>query len=96
MNNKYTVKWTSQALGCEMEKCGEIISIIPQNESAYNFLPVGVKKSHIKFGDKSERERVLIQVKAGVNKKINHYYAPLRSVLERQGNSEAIRKFINA
>ncbi len=30
MNNKYTVKWTSQALGREMEKCGEIISIIPK------------------------------------------------------------------
>lgn len=96
MNNNYTVKWTSQALGCETEKCGEIISIIPQNESAYSFLPIGVKKSHVKFGDKSMYDRVLVRVKAGANKNINHYYAPLRSVLERQGNAEVIREFINS
>ncbi len=40
-------------------------------------------------------ERVLIQVKAGASGNINHYYAPLRSVLERQGNSEVIRRFVN-
>lgn len=96
MDNKYTVKWTSQSQSCETKKVGDIVSIIPQDKSAYAFLPAGVKKSHIKFGDKSIYERVLIRVKAGANKNINHYYAPLRSVLEKQGNSEVINEFINS
>lgn len=96
MNNKIAVKWTSQALGCETEKIGEIVSVIPANESAYKFLPerlYAIPKSHIKFQEVSQNERILILVKAGAKKNINHYYAPLRSVLEKQGNAETIHRF---
>lgn len=96
MNHRYAVKWTSQSQGSETEKVGDIVTFIPRGTSGYAFLPVGVKKSHIKFADKSTYERVLIQVKSGANKNIDYYYAPSRSVLEKQGNSEVINEFINS
>ena len=81
-----TVTWTSQSQGIEKEKSGIIIAFIKRNEFAYALLPKGTKKSHIKFSSRSLSDRVLVEVKAGKNNDINHYYAPLKRELERQGN----------
>lgn len=82
-----TVKWTSQAMGCEKTKTGKVISEIHAGESAMNKVPKDAKTSHIKLGsDKSIHDRVLVAVPEGKDGNITHYYCPLKSVLEAQGN----------
>jgi hypothetical protein len=82
-----TVTWTSQAMGCEKTKTGKVIAEIPAKAEAKKHVPPTAKKSHIKFdNDKSVYDRVLVAVSAGKDGKITHYYCPLRSVLEAQGN----------
>lgn len=81
------VTWISQALGCDKEKSGKVIAIIAKGESAKQFVPNTAKKSHVKFDtDKSLYDRVLVSVPAGKDGQITHYYCPLKSVLESQGN----------
>lgn len=80
------VTWTSQAMGCEKTKSGKVIAEIPAGESAILKAPKDAKTSHIKFGDKSVHDRVLVAVPAGKDGKITHYYCPLKIVLETQGN----------
>ncbi len=80
------VTWTSQSQGNDAEKKGTVIAVIPYGESAMRFVPKTAKKSHIKFQDKSQVERVLVEVLAGKDGNIKHYYCPLKSVLEAQGN----------
>ena len=82
-----TVTWTSQAMGCEKTKTGKIIAEIPAGANAKSKVPEMAKKSHIKFdNDKSVYDRVLVAVPAGKDGNITHYYCPLKSVLEAQGN----------
>ena len=82
-----TVTWTSQAMGREKTKTGKVIAEIPAGESAMNKVPKGAKTSHIKLGtDKSVYGRILVAVPAGKYGNITHYYCPLKSVLEAQGN----------
>lgn len=82
-----TVTWTSQAMGCEKTKTGKVIYEIPAGESAMNKVPKDAKTSHIKLGtDKSVYDRILVAVPAGKDGNIKHYYCPLKSVLESQGN----------
>lgn len=83
-----TVTWVSQAMGCEKEKVGIIIAMIPANHRAMQHIPKSAKASHIKFDtDVSRYERVLVEVSAGKNGNIKHYYCPQKSALFRQGNS---------
>ena len=82
-----TVIWKSQAMGCEKTKTGEIIAEIPAKSSARKHVPKTAKKSHVKFdNDKSIYDRILVAVPAGKDGKIMHYYCPMKSVLEAQGN----------
>lgn len=81
------VTWTSQAMGCEKIKTGKVIAEIPAKSSVRKHVPSTAKKSHIKFdNDKSIYDRILVAVPAGKDGKITHYYCPLKSVLEAQGN----------
>lgn len=79
-----SVAWVSQSRGFNTEKEGVVISIIPAGESAMSLVPETEKKSHIKFQDKSQFDRVLVAVPAGKDGNIKHYYCPLKSVLESQ------------
>lgn len=81
-----TVTWTSQSQGCEKTKTGKIIAEIPAETSGKSKVPETAKKSHIKFDDKSSNDRILVAVPAGKDGNITHYYCPLKSVLEAQGN----------
>ncbi len=86
IKTRETVKWVSQAQGGYTEKKGTVIDIIKSGESAMRLVPETAKKSHIKFQDKSQMERVLVEVPAGKDGSIKHYYCPLKSVLEAQRN----------
>lgn len=82
-----TVTWTSQAMGCEKKKTGTIIAMIPVNHRAMQHIPKSAKTSHIKFDtDVSRYERVLVEVSAGKNGNIKHYYCPQKAMLLLQGN----------
>lgn len=81
------VTWTSQAMGCDKTKTGTVIAEIPAKNGARKYVPSTAKKSHIKFdNDKSVYDRILVAVPAGKDGQIIHYYCPLKSVLEAQGN----------
>lgn len=87
MNIGDTVTWTSQAMGCEKTKKGTVIAEIPAKISVRKHIPPTAKKSHIKFdNDKSVCDRILVAVPTGEGGNITHYYCPLKSVLEAQGN----------
>lgn len=86
MKTGETVTWTSQAQGSEKTKTGTVIAEIKAGESAMQFVPETAKKSHIKFEDISSKDRILVEVLAGKDSRITHYYCPLKSVLEMQGN----------
>lgn len=79
------IRWVSQSQGSETEKKGVIIAEIPAGENAMSHVPKMTKKSHIKFGEVSTKDRVLVAVPAGKDGQITHYYCPLKSVLEAQG-----------
>lgn len=82
-----TVTWTSQAMGREKTKTGKVIAEIPAKTGARKHIPTTAKKSHIKFDtDESVHDRVLVAVPEGRDWNITHYYCPLKSVLEAQGN----------
>lgn len=78
------VTWTSQALGCWTEKSGTVIAEIPSGASAMQYIPETAKKSHIKFKDISEVDRVLVAVPAGKDNQLTHYYAPTEKTVARQ------------
>lgn len=75
------IRWTSQSGGSFTEKSGEIIAEIPAGESAMSHVPDTAKRGHIKFGDISTKDRVLVAVPAGKEGKITHYYCPLKSMI---------------
>lgn len=78
-----TVTWTSQAMGCEKTKTGKILAVIPAGKSAKTLIPVTAKKSHIKFcNDISTFDRLLVEVPAGKDESIKHYYTPKLSMIE--------------
>lgn len=79
------IRWVSQSQGSEIEKKGTIIADIPDGESAMKHVPNAAKKSHIKFGDISTKDRVLVAVPVGKGGQITHYYCPLKIVLNAQG-----------
>ena len=79
------IRWVSQSQGSETEKKGKIIAEIPAGESAMQYVPDTAKKGHIKFGDVSMKDRVLVAVPVGKDGQITHYYCPLKSVLNAQG-----------
>nr|WP_300776281.1 hypothetical protein [uncultured Acetatifactor sp.] len=78
------VTWKSQAGGSWTEKTGTVIREVPAGESARQYVPDGIRKSHVKFDDVSKNDRVLVAVPAGKDGKITHYYCPRKSVLEMQ------------
>lgn len=78
------VTWRSQALGCWTEKSGRVIAEIPSGTSAIQYVPETAKKSHIKFKDISEVDRVLVAVPAGKDNQLTHYYAPTEKTVARQ------------
>ena len=43
------VTWESQARGSWVEKRGTVVAVVPPGESALGWVPLGTKKSHIKF-----------------------------------------------
>ena len=54
------VKWESQAQGCYVVKEGTVIALLAPGEDAFQHLPAGVKKTHIKFQSRSQMERALV------------------------------------
>lgn len=78
------VKWESQSGGCYTEKEGTGLALLPPGEDAFQYLPDDVKKTHIKFQSRSQIERALVKVMAGVKKDIAHYYAPRVSMLQKE------------
>lgn len=80
------VTWTSQAQGSDKTKTGTVIAIVPPQKDANMLLPPNVKSSHVKYGQISIYERVLVAVPAGKDGKATHYYCPRKSILEMQGN----------
>lgn len=80
------VRWTSQSGGSYTEKHGEVIAEIPAGESAMAHVPSTVKRGHIKFGDVSTKDRVLVAVPAGKDGQIMHYYCPLKSMIPGGGS----------
>mgnify|MGYP007098669610 CR=1 FL=1 len=75
------VTWKSQAGGSWTEKTGTVIREVPSGESAKQYVPDGIKKSHVKFDNVSKNDRVLVAVQNGKDGKITHYYCPRSSVL---------------
>lgn len=75
------IRWTSQSGGSCTEKRGEVIAEIPAGESAMAHVPKAAKKGHVKFGDISTKDRVLVAVPAGKDGHITHYYCPLKSMI---------------
>lgn len=75
------VTWHSQAGGSWTEKTGTVIREIPSGESAKQYVPDGIRKSHVKFDDVSQNDRVLVAVPAGMNGQIIHYYCPRKNAL---------------
>ncbi len=75
------VSWDSQAAGSWTTKTGTVIREIPAGEGAKQYVPAGIRKSHIKFDDKSINDRVLVAVPDGKDGQITHYYCPRKSVL---------------
>lgn len=75
------VTWDSQAGGSWTTKTGTVIREIPAGERARQYVPAGIKKSHVKFDNVSKNDRVLVAVPAGKDGKITHYYCPRKSVL---------------
>ena len=65
-------------------KEGTVIALLAPGEDAFQHLPAGVKKTHIKFQSRSQIERALVKVMAGAKKDIAHYYAPRISMLNRE------------
>ena len=83
------VTWASQAQGFCTEKSGVVVADIPAGKSALQFIPVGAKKSHLKFDKtRSAIDRMLVAVPAGKDGQITHYYCPRKSVLVAQGKEE--------
>lgn len=78
------VTWCSQAGGSWTEKRGIVIREIPSGTSAMQYVPETAKKSHIKFKDISEVDRVLVAVPAGKDNQLTHYYAPTEKTVARQ------------
>ena len=78
------VTWESQARGSWVEKRGTVVAVVPPGESALGWVPLGTKKSHIKFeADIYLRgDRAVVAVPAGAYGGLTHYYAPRLSVLE--------------
>ena len=90
------VTWRSQALGCWTEKSGTFIAKIPSGTSAMQYVPETAKKSHIKFKDISEVDRVLVAVPAGKDNRLTHYYAPTEEEIaeyKRQKHEEFLKSF---
>ena len=75
------VTWDSQAGGSWTTKTGTVIREIPAGERARQYVPAGIKKSHVKFDNVSKNDRVLVAVPAGKDGKITHCYCPRKSVL---------------
>lgn len=75
------VTWGSQSGGSWKIKTGTVIREIPAGEGAKQYIPEGIKKSHIKFDNVSTNDRVLVGVPAGKDGKITHYYCPRKNVL---------------
>lgn len=81
------VTWKSQAAGSWHEKTGTVIALVKAQHDADDFLPEDIPVTHIKYSKPvSIYDRVLVAVPAGKNGQITHYYCPLQSVLEAQGN----------
>lgn len=77
------VKWESQSSGSYTEKEGTVLALLPPGDDAFQYLPDDIKKTHIKFQNRSQIERALVKVMAGVKKDIAHYYAPRVSMLQK-------------
>lgn len=75
------VRWISQSGGSFTKKHGEVIAEIPAGESAMAHIPETAKRGHIKFGDISKKDRVLVAVPAGKDGQITHYYCPLKGMI---------------
>lgn len=75
------VTWDSQSGGTWTEKTGTVIREVPSGESAKQYVPDGIRKSHVKFDNVSKNDRVLVAVQAGKDGKITHYYCPRKSML---------------
>lgn len=76
------VVWKSQSQGSWIEKHGIVIADIPAGKCAKKHIPSSAKKSHIKFDmDCSCYDRVLIEVSAGKDGQIMHYYCPRKNVV---------------
>lgn len=82
------VTWQSQAGGSWTEKTGTVIREIPSGESARQYVPDGIRKSHVKFDDVSQNDRVLVAVPAGKDGQITHYYCPRKNMLTVNGGLE--------
>lgn len=81
MKKGNTVTWESQSQGIWTRKTGVVISEIPAGESANKHLPSDVKKSHIKFNDVSQRDRVLVAVQDNNGTGVTHYYCPQKNTI---------------
>lgn len=82
------VSWDSQAGGSWKTKTGTVIREIPAGEGARQYVPAGIKKSYVKFDDKSINDRVLVAVPDGKDGQITHYYCPRKNGLVAQWNEE--------
>lgn len=84
------VTWESQAQGSWVRKTGKVIAVVPPGESALGWVPLGTKKSHIKFEvDVYLRgDRAVVAVPAGAYDELINYYAPRLSVLEISSTPE--------
>ena len=84
MNIGQTVTWTSGALGSEKTKTGKVLAIVRAGQSVMALIPESAKKSHIKTStDRSSFDRVLVEVPAGRDGNIKHYYTPNLSMFDR-------------
>lgn len=82
------VTWNSQSGGSWTEKHGTVIREILAGESAMQHVPDSARKSHIKFNDVSNIDRVLVAVPAGKDGRITHYYCPGKNVFTIQEKKE--------
>jgi hypothetical protein len=79
------VTWESQSMGVYKVKNGKALAIIPAGQSLGPFIPSTAKKSHVKAcNDISKVDRVLVEVLAGKDGSIKHYYTPTVAMVERR------------
>lgn len=72
-----TVTWVQRSGAGDVTRTGTIVCVIPAGSPVKQYLPVEVRRDHVKIREKKcDKDRFLISVAGGARGKIDFYYAP--------------------